>query len=228
MLKALSSDSAKMPAIGLANEDGTSSQYISVITEGFIENYSNSFVASNLLYVSDSTAGNLTETLPPNSVYNQNLAQAHDSSTLMLETFSQSVLFEGVTWAYQFFVEGNNNNKWAEIGDNVITNECPAIVPSACKLIGIMYSNKNTGVDLDVEVYKNGTALANRVYTLQVRNQARRWVINFSGIVNFAALDRISVFTRDQGDDGDDCHIALLFRSTSFQNYDGGANTVFA
>lgn len=80
------------------------------------------------------------------------------------------------------------------------------------EIVGIGFGNSNNGVDVDIEVYKNGQAGGNLVYTWEIRN-FRYTSVQLVTPISFNAGDVIYVFGRDQGDNGSDVNLDIMFQN---------------
>jgi len=125
-----------------------------------------------------------------------------------------------------FQYEGSARTRWlSHEGDTSIpSNNTRAIIPWNCTLFGVSYSNQYNNRDVDIEVYKNGTASSDKVFTLEVRNLRWKYKTNISG-VNFLPGDRISCRTRDRGDNSNDPVVHLFYKIMNFSTNEVGGNT---
>lgn len=92
----------------------------------------------------------------------------------------------------QFEHTGNTSNKWLGYTNPAApSNEIPFVAPQNIAIKGITFVNRDDNVDIDIEIYKNGTL----VHTENIRN--KRWAYNV-GISGPAGNqgDRWSIFLR--------------------------------
>lgn len=126
---------------------------------------------------------------------------------------------------FPFVSSGNTANKWLGYSNSAApSNEIPLILPQAAELKGITFSNRDNDVDIDVEIYKNGTL----VYTWEVRNKRWAYTVGVPGGPTFLQGDRVSCFLRKftsgSGDStAQDPIIELLIKITAEAAGDGGA-----
>lgn len=94
---------------------------------------------------------------------------------------------------FPFVVSGNVSNKWLGYTNSAApSNTIPFIVPQQMTLKGLLFSNRDDNVDIDVELYINGTLS----YTWEIRNKRTAYKVGIVGAPTFAQGDRISVFLR--------------------------------
>ena len=88
VMKAKADSSSTMPSIGMALEDKTSGQSVSVHITGSYENLINNTFSSfgKDLYVSDSVAGAITETAPTSPSITQRIGESTDTDGLLFGT----------------------------------------------------------------------------------------------------------------------------------------------
>jgi hypothetical protein len=128
----------------------------------------------------------------------------------------------GTTIPISFSSTGNTANKW--LGNTISSNssnQVPLVLINSSILCGITFSNADNNVDINVEIYTNGSL----VYTWQIRNKRTAYIY---GIVNnMNQGDRVSVFMRQfTGGSGDataqDPIISLYFRTLTDVSGSGG------
>lgn len=93
---------------------------------------------------------------------------------------------------FPFVSSGNTANKWLGYSNSAAPSDSiPLIIPQGSTLKGLTFSNRDSNVDIDIEVYRNGTL----VYTWEVRNKRVAWDVGISG-PSFLQGDRVSCFMR--------------------------------
>lgn len=91
-----------------------------------------------------------------------------------------------------------------------------AIMPWDGQLIGIAFSNKNCGVDIDIQVFSSsqGDGLAkNKIYEWQLRNVRYAYKTNLTP-VPVERGDKIGIYIKDRGTNPCDSVVVLYFRFT--------------
>lgn len=83
------------------------------------------------------------------------------------------------------------------------------IFPVETKLNELTWDNDSTNVSFDLEIYKNGTAPANLVYTYEVRNNLDGFDYLQNIDLSFAAGDWIRIKYIDQGTNARDFVLTL-------------------
>lgn len=119
------------------------------------------------------------------------------------------------------FVRESSNvkNTWlSHYGDNSLSSDkTTAIVPFACSVIGLTYSNQQSGVDVDVEIHAAdaNTTLSSQTtrYTQVIRNQRFVSDTTMTG-VDFNAGDKVGVFLKDQGTNSKYVTVVLYLKIT--------------
>jgi hypothetical protein len=84
--KAKADSTDTYPAMGMALESGSTGDTIAVLASGMFENFSHGFSDGSLLYLSDSTAGNLIESTPDIPNIAQQVGQVVSSDTIIFGT----------------------------------------------------------------------------------------------------------------------------------------------
>jgi len=138
-----------------------------------------------------------------------NLTGAVDDHVLTLEAgvwkpkaASQSLSIAGKIIQLAFVSDSSDCNLWmSHVMDDGSSNSAHGIIPFNSKLVGLTFSNKCSGVDVDILVKratKSGGSSDSTVYTWDLNNV--RWAskTNFSTI-NFAAGDKIGLYMQDRG-----------------------------
>jgi len=120
------------------------------------------------------------------------LAELNDGADEQLEISSTSAI--GALIPYVFVTTGNTSDKW--LGAYVpssFSNVVPLLTMQAVDVKGILFSNQDDDVDIDVELYKNGSL----VYTWNVRNKRTAWLADHvSPFASFNQGDRVSCFLK--------------------------------
>lgn len=115
VFRAQSNLSTTMPAIGIADESGSTGDWIVVIVSGLIQNFTHGFTASNQLYVSATTPGDLTTSapFPPNIA--QQVAIAIDSDTLLYGPLSidENIVKSSLFLFYADTLDNPISSDWA-------------------------------------------------------------------------------------------------------------------
>lgn len=92
---------------------------------------------------------------------------------------------------------GNAGNKWMyHESSSSSTDDSPIHIAYDSNLVGISYMNANTGTDLDLEFYVNGTDSGNLVYTEQIRNAKRHGHTVAGSFFDMDEGDKLSVFIK--------------------------------
>lgn len=132
-----------------------------------------------------------------------------------LEKFqSDAATVLGTTFDMTFGDQGSFRNEWVELG--IIgsrSDSVPNVIPFDCKLISMIFTNNNSSVDLDVELYKNGTS--NNFFTWQIRNKKTAYKTNNLDSAVFAPGDTLSVYVRDRGTNANNGFLRFTFQVTS-------------
>jgi len=138
-----------------------------------------------------------------------------------------------------FLDNGSTGNEWYKCyGENQPSNQSPYIVPFDCRLVGITYSNKNAGVDSDIEVWASalgdGTTKT-KVFDWTVNNKRIGYKTNFTTpYIEFDAGDKVSVYNDDNGTNGNDTRVILYLQILNnntdeewenYSGYQGGGST---
>ncbi len=124
---------------------------------------------------------------------------------------------------FDFVTNGNTSNKWLGYSNSAASSDMiPYVAPHQMEIKALTFSNFDDNVDIDVEIYRNGTI----IYTWEVRNKRTAYKANFTGL-SFNQGDRMSVFLRKfTGGTGDttaqDPIIEVLTKITSEVDAEGG------
>ena len=120
---------------------------------------------------------------------------------------------------------GSFRNEWAEINvSSIKSNTTVEVIPFNCKLISLVYSNKNTSTELDFEIYKNGLSSSNKVFTWEIRDAKVAWKTTGLDLITFSPGDRLSFYVKDQGTNATDGFIKMTFETTDNILSDGTSN----
>jgi predicted SpoU family rRNA methylase len=139
-------------------------------------------------------------------------------------TVSSTLTAEGSLVRFDFESIGNTANKWLGYSNSAKSSQTiPLIVAGDTSLRGLTFSNADNNVDVDVQIYKNGSL----VFTWLVRNKRTAFKIGISPAVSFLQGDRISVFLKKfTGGTGDqtpqDPTIGVLNKVVQEQIAEGG------
>lgn len=123
----------------------------------------------------------------------------------------------GSLLTFPFVATGNTADKWLGYANSAApSNDIPYIVPQNADLKGIAFSNADDDVDIDIQIFRNGSLL----HTELIRN--KRWYLKagISGSPTFSQGDRISVFLKKfTGGSGDqtaqDPSVILVIKFTN-------------
>jgi hypothetical protein len=134
-------------------------------------------------------------------------------------------IITGRTYQIEFFNNGNTSNKWLfHVPTNEATDQLPYITAWDIEIFGILYTNKNTPTDCDVEFYVNGTNNPNKVYTLQIRNYKTYWETTETSFFTLTTGDSLSIFIKKIGQSTpSSVEIDLNIRITSITTGTGGS-----
>ena len=95
------------------------------------------------------------------------------------------VQLEGTSYAISFHQNGNAANKWLyHVSDGETTDLMPYHNMFDIEVCGVLFYNKNSNIDVDIEFYLDGTAPGDLIYTVEVRNATG----NFGHVSDPAAL----------------------------------------
>lgn len=104
-----------------------------------------------------------------------------------------------------------SNNQWLGYDNLLPGDTVPIIVPIAGVLKELTFSNANSGVSGNLEVYKNGTAAGNIVATLSVSSEQSKI---FTPIITFAEGDALRCRWEDTGTNPSDLALVYYFQAT--------------
>lgn len=167
----------------------------------------------------DTTPGNLLTKLVGGAGIA--LTELNDGGIETLEISSTSAI--GALIPYPFVTTGNTNDKWlGAYVPSTLSNVVPLITPQDMDIKGILFSNQDDDVDIDILVYKNSVL----AHTEEIRNKRVAWNVGFAG-PSFTQGDRISVFLKKfTGGTGDqtaqDPVITLLLKIVDEKAADSG------
>ena len=132
----------------------------------------------------------------------------------------------GRSFSIEFSNNGNTANKWLQ---HIPTSESSDTLPyhSAwdIEIFGVSFSNKNTSIDCDVEIYVNGITNTYKVYTLQVRNYRFLHNTTLTSLFSLGVGDNISIYIKKIGNSTpSSVDVELNMRISSNSVGIGGAN----
>jgi hypothetical protein len=133
---------------------------------------------------------------------------------------------KGRTFLKTFFNNGNTANKWLfSIPTSEATDQLPYHAPFDLEVFGILFSNKNSNIDCDVEFYINGLTNPFKVYTMEVRD-SRFYHVTVTGSLFSQMLDdNISIFIKKIGNSTpSSVEIGIHYRISTNNVGSGGDN----
>ncbi len=115
---------------------------------------------------------------------------------------------------------GTVSDKWASVEHpSATSDEVPFVMPGACRITSIAYSNANNSSEIDIRIHKNGSL----AYTWEIRNKRVAYNNSSDGLVTAAAGDRISVFFKSvSGTSPKDPLVVLFIAPDSIADGTGG------
>jgi hypothetical protein len=122
---------------------------------------------------------------------------------------------------------GTTGNKWLGNTDNAhLTHYVPFICPYDAVLTALTYSNSNDSSSVDIEIYKNGLLVGNKIFTWQIRT--KRWAYRTQNLgIVVARGDRIAIYAKTvAGTSSKDPVIKMLFKTTNSITADTGSATL--
>ncbi len=123
-------------------------------------------------------------------------------------------------WSVAF--TGDRNKFWSpNLTESDEGDDFPFPIQADCELIGAGFTNKRNSVEIDFEIYKNGTANGDLVLTYPFRNS--RFAVNNDLSVSFSQGDALYVYGRDRGTNIDKGVVFLYFKSTG--DFTGSVST---
>lgn len=159
-----------------------------------------------------------------------NIIQSGDGRVTI--TVGETGQFTGKMIDYSFISQGNVADKWLgfDDGGSATSDIVPMIIPQNATLVSITYINKDDGTDTDIEVYKNGNTVTERVLSWPIRNKRYAWKTDLNGSITFSQGDRMSIFARKIDDQGGDpvpnnVVVQVLLLMTSDIESEGGASS---
>ena len=118
---------------------------------------------------------------------------ATDVQEAIEEVAGQSLAPSGKLLDFEFFSSGTSDNKWMNVGHpSVTSNDVPYVAEWAGRIIGLSYSNENSGSNTDLEIYVNESL----VYTWQIRNKKTAWKVLNEGMATVSQGARISAYAK--------------------------------
>lgn len=99
----------------------------------------------------------------------------------------------GALVPYVFVTTGNTSDKWlGAYVPSTFSNVVPLMIMQEVDVKGILFSNQDDDVDIDVCIYKNGVL----VHTEDIRNKRTYYNVGIPGGPTFVQGDRMSVFLK--------------------------------
>ena len=100
----------------------------------------------------------------------------------------------GKLMPFYFFSTGNVSNKFMNFTNgSTTTASLPMVLPFSGDLIGSTFTNQDDDVDMDIEIYRNGIAPGNLMYTRFIRNKRTAWKTDINN-TGYLQGDRVSMF----------------------------------
>lgn len=133
----------------------------------------------------------------------------------------------GTVLPYPFISNGNSSNKWLGTYEaSHFSNENPLVLPQNSDLKGMTFMSIDNDVDIDIEVYCNGTLAK----TFEIRNKRFAYIVGVSPPVTMLQGDRVSVYLKKYtGGTGDqtpqDPTVTLLMKIVAETGADSGQQT---
>lgn len=122
-----------------------------------------------------------------------------------------SSIATGAVYVQDFASQNSVTNKWLGVDVAIASNNTPAVCPYNCKLKGVAFSNATNNAGTDLELYVNGTAVAQRVYTFQVRTARYAWAEYSGADININFGDRLACYCRDVAGQADPTYVYAYF-----------------
>lgn len=138
-----------------------------------------------------------------------------------LGAFFQHAFTGGQKDAWMFYEDSNSS---PPSGPESSGDVAPAVMPFACVVSSLTFTNKNDNVSVDVELYKNGSLF----YTWSVTNSHVAYKTTSLTAVTFSAGDRLGIYLDDvgTGNDADQASVVVNFEVTSNSLIDGSTQTL--
>jgi len=191
-----------------------------------LNNTDNWILADSLDIITLVNNGTLTVTVPSNIL--ATYLNFDNSSNGFSSTNIQSAIEEagsGLTVPVHFnqlWSEEKGKNKWLTLSEEAKGDKTLFIVPFDCKVVALTWSNEKDNVDRDIEIYKNGTSSADKIFTWQIRASRTRYKTNLLTGLSFLQGDRVAVFSRDKGKDDKKPVFSMFFKSDNNNLSEGG------
>ena len=101
---------------------------------------------------------------------------------------------------FTFFDNETASNKWYNFASaRIVSNMTRAIFPFSSVLTAVTFTNEEPDSDIDIELYKNGITISERVAIFPVRDsQCAWWTSNLDGY-SFDPGDKLAVYARSAG-----------------------------
>jgi len=117
-----------------------------------------------------------------------------------------------------FSRNGSAQAKWmSNIADVMSSNQTFAYIPFKCKVVGVTFSNKNSGVDVDVEIWKSAEGNAaneSMVYEWELSNVRVARKSNISPDLTFDPGDKVAVYLDDEGKNPSNAVVIMYLQVT--------------
>lgn len=134
----------------------------------------------------------------------------------------------GLSYSMFFTENGTAKDEWLGcVEQSNVCNSTPGVIPFNSKLIAITFSNRKSGVDADIKIWRspegNGTGKA-LAYCWDLTNKRTAWKTNFPSDINFLQGDKVAVYINDDGEDAQSCTVQLILQVTDPSTGEGGEN----
>ena len=114
-----------------------------------------------------------------------------------------------------FIKNGSSQNRFLHVAVNLPSNTTFNIIPFKSELKCITFSNANSGVDTDVEIWKsalNNGPNETQVFNWQLRDVRIARTSNFSSPITFEPGDKVAVFLDDEGTNSNNAMVTLYLQ----------------
>lgn len=123
----------------------------------------------------------------------------------------------GSMWQSDFGNNSSNSNTWLNNNhDSIRSNQSPVVAPWKSRLVGITFTNRNSGVDQDFKIYSVGELDTNtpktKIFEWQIRNCRVARKTTFTADVILEAGDKFAIFMSDKGKNPNDVRITCFWR----------------
>lgn len=107
---------------------------------------------------------------------------------------------QGRTYLLSFYNNGNTANKWLfHVPTSDATDDLPYFAHWDLEVFGILFSNKISAIDCDIEFYVNGINNPALVYTLEVRGYKAYWTTTATSLFQMSIGDTLHIFVKKVG-----------------------------